>query len=151
MASESFADTLYDAFRDRIAAASLVSSEPAVAVIRKDSGSPEDLVLQATAAAGHAGICIFVSRPRLVPAADRRPQFAGSFVVEIAEDPTLNRGVGGVGKTAAQIEETLVDHLVGWSHSLAIGPIFVRDADVPEEGAGHLRQITFGFGAFIPA
>lgn len=149
MASEAFADTLYAAFKDRIEAASLISSQPSVAVIRKDSGSPEDLVLQATAAAGHAGVCVFLSRPRLVLSASQSPQFAGTFVVEIAEDPTLNRGAGGVGKTAAQIEEVLVEHFIGWVHGLKIGPLFVRDADVPEEGGGNLRQITFGFGAIL--
>lgn len=149
MASEAFHDTLYAAFKDRIEADSLVSSQPAVAVIRKDSGSPEDLVAQATAAAGNAGVCIFVSRPRLVASASQSDQFLGSFVVEIVEDPTLNRGAGGVNKTAAQLEEVIVQQLIGWAHGLAIGPLYVRDADVPEEAGGNVRQITFGFGAIL--
>lgn len=149
MASEAFADTLYEAFKERIEAADIVSSAPALKVIRKDSGSTDDLVEQATASAGNAGACIFITRPRLVPQAAATRFHAGTFTVEIAEDPTLNRGVGGNNKTAAQIEEGVVAALVFWTHTLQISRIFVRDASVPEEGAGRLRQITFGFGTLV--
>lgn len=147
-ASESLADTLYDAFEARLETSPLVASAPVVALIRKDSGSPEDLTRQATAAAGNAGVCIFLSRPRLAPL-PASPWYVGSFLVEIAEEPTLNRGVGGTLKTAASLEEDIVPHLVTWSHALGIGPLYVQDADVPEEGGGNLRQITFGFGALL--
>lgn len=150
-ASESYQDTLYQAFEDRIGAHTLIRSEPAVAVIRKDSGDVDDLVAKAKGAAGNSGVCIFISRPRMVPVSAQTPWYQGSFDLEIAEDPTLNRGVGGTAKSAALIEEALVPQLVQWSHSLAIGPIFVRDATVPEEGAGNLRRITFGFGALARA
>lgn len=149
MASEALADTLYDALVERIEGDAYVSRTPAIKVVRKDSGSVEDLVAQATAAAGNAGACIFISRPQLVAQAGATPFFAGTFVVEVAEDPTLNRGPGGNAKTAAELEEAIVSRLVFWPHRLAIGRIFVRDSNVPEDGAGRLRQITFGFGALV--
>lgn len=149
MASDALADTLYAEFQARIETADVVSTPPAIKVIRKDSGSAEDLVQQSVAAAGNAGACIFIQRPQLVPQASATRFFLGTFVVEIAEDPTLNRGPGGNRRTAAQIEEGIVSKLVFWSHALAIGRLFVRDINVPEEGAGSVRQITFGFGSLI--
>jgi hypothetical protein len=149
MASEALADNLYLAFEERILTAKVVSTPSQIRVIRKDSGSVDDLVQQALAAAGSAGACIFITRPQLVPQASATRFFKGTFVVEIAEDPTLNRGPGGNQRTGPQIEEGIVAHLVFWSHSLAIGRLYVRDINVPEEGAGSLRQITFGFGSLI--
>lgn len=144
-----FAEELWTAIKARLDADGVFSATPAITVIRKGTGDPDRELEAALGAAAKSGVAVFMAMPSLsMP--ERRDIGSGEFLVEIVEDPAMNRGPGGTRKTAQLLEETVVSSLLGWSHSLPISPIVQRGpTERPEEGQGMLRRITFGFAAFL--
>lgn len=126
------------------------SQSPAITVLRRFSGNPDEELELALGAAGRAGVIVTASEPSLVTDQSGTGTGIGSFEILVVESPELNRGAGGTGRTAQQLEEAVIDSLVAWSHGLLIGPIVQSGSiDRPEESAGMVRRIPFAFGFMI--
>lgn len=134
----------------RLEAHASFSRAPAIVPLRRFSGDPATELESALGAAGRSGLIVTVSEPAIATDQSRSGIGAAQFEVLIAEEPELNRGPGGTQRTASEIEEAVIDSLIGWDHGELFGPIVqAGPVDRPDEGAGMVRRMPFVFGIMI--
>lgn len=125
-------------------------------VISEDKGAIESLVQTAIT---RAGLSVLVVMPDATcHAADTVPALLDpiTVVVEVAENPVMNRGTGGTGKACGIVTECIIQAL--HLHTAASGRIYalsragscVRMVN-PPPGASVARHIIFETGGHVAA
>lgn len=142
MAEQALARDLWQDIIDRIQSTDGFQIPPALSVMRFGNGDPEEVVQELTGAAGKMGLVVGVQEPIWIGIDAIRSQ--ARVLVDVLENPELNRGVGGTRRHSSDVSEAIIARLANWQPTLiACSPLRLVSVDKPEGTGGMLHRMTF--------
>lgn len=143
MTGPSLASELWSDIEHRIRSTDGFDGPPPFEVHRSGDGDPEKALQEAIAAAGKAGLVIFVQEPLLSALDQHRVQ--ARVIVDVAEEPVLNRGVGGRKIRGTEVADAIVARLHHWQpDSAACSPLRLSGTDkIASEGSQMVHRMAF--------
>lgn len=142
MADQALARDLWQDVISRIQSTDGFQTPPFLSVMRFGNGDPEEVVQELVGAAGKAGLVVGVQEPLWIGVDNIRSQ--ARVLVDVMENPELNRGVGGTGRHSADVAEAIVARLANWQPDLIpASPLRLVSVEKPEGTGGMLHRITF--------
>lgn len=143
MPDPSLASELWTDVVDRIRTTDCLQGPPPIEVHRSGDGDPEKALQEALSAAGKAGLVIFVQEPLLSSLDPHRLQVR--VIVDVAEEPVLNRGIGGRRVKGTEIADAIVARLNQWQPELIpSSPLRLSGTDkIASDGPEMVHRMAF--------